>query len=419
MSMPRVFCFARAAQRGTTSARGALRDIPFDFFKLDNTMKRHALIGCVLGAFALGAHASSDSSVTLFGIIDQGLLYSSNQGGAHALQMVSGTTAPTKWGLRGVEDLGGGNKALFMLSSTFSANNGTAWPSGRVFGDYAWLGLSNDHLGTVKLGRQSDSMIAYLGDFSAVGSWGGTFFAHPFDNDNLWDSFLLNNAVRYESVSFGGFDFGATYAFSNKASATSGSGSGFADNRVWEAAARYRMGPFSTALVYEQIDHPGDDAPGAFGAVDAADANFAASGQRIYGIGMGYSFQRVDLHANVTRTTLSEPTGEYQSTNFSGASSMSFDNVEVNVVYHVTPVFSLEGAYMYTTAKVDGSAPHWNQAGLVAEYALSRRTSVYAQGVYQRVTGDGSPFAHAQINTLSPASGNTQSVAGIGLRHFF
>ncbi|RKF46943.1 porin [Paraburkholderia fungorum] len=382
-------------------------------------MKRHALLGCVLSAVALGAHASNDNSITLFGIIDQGVVYSPNQGGSRAIQMVSGTTAPTKWGLRGTEDLGGGNKALFMLSTTFSANNGTSWPSGRMFGDYAWLGLANDRLGTLKLGRQSDSMIAYLGDFSAVGSWGGTFFAHPFDNDNLWDSFLLNNAVRYESISVAGFDVGATYAFSNKAASTSGSGSGFADNRVWEAAARYRAGPFSAALVYEQLDHPGDDGPGTLGAVDVADANFTSNGQRIYGIGMGYAFQRAELHANLTRTTLSEPTSEYQSPGFNGASSMSFDNVEINAVYHFTPVFSVEGAYTYTAAKVNGSAPHWNQFGLVAEYALSHRTSIYAQGVYQRVTGDGSPFAHAQINTLSPASGDVQSVVGIGLRHFF
>ncbi|MGB8422840.1 porin [Paraburkholderia sp.] len=399
--------------------RHAPRGIPFDLYPLNDNMKQHALLGCVLSAVALGAHASNDNSITLFGIIDQGIVYTPNQGGSRAVQMVSGTTAPTKWGLRGTEDLGGGNKALFMLSTTFSANNGTSWPSGRMFGDYAWLGLSNDRLGTLKLGRQSDSMIAYLGDFSAVGSWGGTFFAHPFDNDNLWDSFLLNNAVRYESISFAGFDVGATYAFSNKAASTSGVGSGFADNRVWEAAARYHTGPFSAALVYEQLSHPGDDGPGTLGAVDVADANFTANGQRIYGIGVGYAFQQAELHANITRTTLSEPTSEYQSTSFNGASSMSFDNVELNAVYHVTPTFSVEGAYTYTSAKVNGSAPHWNQVGLVAEYALSHRTSVYAQGVYQHATGDGSPFAHAQINTLSPASGDVQSVVGIGFRHFF
>src|SRR5476651_2128880 len=119
-------------------------------------MKQHALLGWVLGAVALSAHASNDNSITLFGIIDQGIVYTPNQGGSRAFQMVSGTTAPTKWGLRATEDLGGGNKALFMLSTTFSADNGTSWPSGRIFGDSAWLGLSNDRFGTLKLGRQSD-----------------------------------------------------------------------------------------------------------------------------------------------------------------------------------------------------------------------------------------------------------------------
>ena len=88
--------------------RHAPRGIPFDLYPLNDNMKRHALLGCVLSAVALGAHASNDNSITLFGIIDQGIVYTPNQGGSRAVQMVSGTTAPTKWGLRGTEDLGGG-----------------------------------------------------------------------------------------------------------------------------------------------------------------------------------------------------------------------------------------------------------------------------------------------------------------------
>lgn len=380
-------------------------------------MKNHLLVLAVLSAGATPAFAQS--SVTLYGRMDDGLFYTDNQNGNHAFQFIDSSTEGTKWGLRGVEDLGGGTKAIFNLSSTFSVANGTLWPSGRIFGDNAWVGLSNTAAGTVKLGRQGDSMIEYLGAFAAGGSWGGAFFAHPYDNDNIWNTFFVNNAVKYQSVSYGGFEFGGMYAFSNKSVATSGSGSGFADNRLWGAGIRYANGPFKAAAVYEQLSNPGDDAAGALGAVDVADANFTATGQRMYGVGASYAFARVVLHANITRTTISNPTSEWQNAAFTGASSMSFNNYELNAVYHATTALALEAAYTYTDAKVSGASPHWNQCGLIANYSLSKRTSVYVEGVYQRVDGDGSQFSQAQINNLPAASGDSQAVLGIGMRHAF
>jgi general bacterial porin, GBP family len=380
-------------------------------------MNLRMLAGWGLGIAVTAAHAQS--SVTLYGRMDDGIFYTTNQGGYHAFQFIDSSTQGTKWGLKGTEVLGGGWSAIFNLGSIFSVANGTTWPSGRIFGDYAYVGLSDNKIGTVKLGRQEDAMIEYLGPFTAGGSWGGAFFAHPYDNDNIWNTFIVNNVVRYQSANYAGLEFGGLYAFSNKASATSGTGGGFADNRLWAAGARYQSGPFRIAAVYEQLDNPGDDAPGTYGAVDVADANFTAASQRIYGVGVGYALRAVELHAAFTRTTLSEPTSEWESPNFTGASSMSFNNYEVNAVYHMTPQIDLKGAYVYTEAKVSGSAPHWNEGGLIANYAFSRRTSVYLEGVYQRVSGGGSQFAQADINDLPQASGDSQAVIGLGMKHTF
>lgn len=88
------------------------------------------------------------------------------------MQFLSSPTETSVWGLRGSEDLGGGNKVIFKLGSAFSTANGTSWPSGRIFGDYAWIGLSSTSAGTIKLGRMLDSVGDYLGDFAATGSWG-------------------------------------------------------------------------------------------------------------------------------------------------------------------------------------------------------------------------------------------------------
>lgn len=380
-------------------------------------MMRHLWVAGALGSFALAGHAQS--SVDLYGRIDSGIFYSTNQGGSHALQFVSAPTEASVWGLRGVEDLGGGTQAIFRLGSLFSSANGTNWPSGSLFGDYAWVGLSNPTAGTVKMGRMLDTVGDYLGDFSAGGSWGGEFYAHPYDNDNLWGTYMVNNAIKYQSIRIAGLEFGGMYALSNKSAATSGSGSGFADNRLWAAGAAYRIGRVKLAAVYEQLDHPGDDAAGSTGAVDIADANFTAARQRIFGLGASYGFDRLELSSNVTRTVLSSPTSEWQNPAFTGAASMSFDNYELDAVYHATPALAVKGAYTYTTASVAGRAPHWNQFGLIAEYALSKRTRVYVDGVYQRVHGDGSQFSSAQINNLSPASGDTQALLGVGIKHSF
>ncbi|ABB07981.1 porin [Burkholderia lata] len=380
-------------------------------------MENKIILSCALALCTLNAHAQS--SVTLYGVIDNGLFYSTNQGGKHAVQFLSSPTETSVWGLRGSEDLGGGNKVIFKLGSAFSMANGTAWPSGRIFGDYAWIGLSSTSAGTLKLGRMLDSVGDYLGDFAATGSWGGALYAHPYDNDNLWATYMVNNAVKYQSIELAGVTFGGMYAFSNKAGAASGSGSGFADNRLWAAGLAYEIGRLKLAAVYEQLDHPGDDAPGSLGAVDVLDANFTAARQRIFGLGAHYAFDRFEIGSNVTRTVLEMPTGEWQNPAFTGASGLSFNNYELNATFHATAAVDVKGAYTYTTASVDGKHPHWNQFGLLAEYALSKRTQVYLDAVYQRVHGDDTPFSQAQINTLSPASGNTQALVGLGIRHRF
>jgi GBP family porin len=262
-------------------------------------------------------------------------------------------------------------------------------------------------------------MVEYLWPYSAGGDWGGSHFAHPYDNDNIWGTFLVNNVVKYRSPEYNGFSFGGMYAFSNKSTSTSGDGSGFADNRMWGAGVRYVTGGLSVALAYEQLSNPGDDSSSAKGAIDTDDYTFTTKSQALFGLGILYNFPVVTVAANITRTTLSEPTSLYSNSAFTGASSMSFNNYEVNAVYHVTPAFDLKGAYTYTRASVSGKSPHWNQVGLIAEYSLSKRTSVYGAGIYQKVHGDGSEFSNAQINNFSTSSGDSQSALLIGLKHSF
>src|SRR5581483_7613498 len=167
-------------------------------------MKRQfalAIGGCLCAA----AHAQS--SVTLYGLIDNGLSYVSNQRGHSAVLASTGNIVGDRWGVTGSEDLGGGLKAIFRLENGFTGTNGTLQQGGRLFGRQAWVGMSNAY-GAVTMGRQYDSVVDYLAPRSLAQSFvGGLEFMHPMDNDNFGDFFRLDNAIKFASADFSGLKF--------------------------------------------------------------------------------------------------------------------------------------------------------------------------------------------------------------------
>ncbi|CAB3787676.1 hypothetical protein LMG28614_02548 [Paraburkholderia ultramafica] len=78
--------------------------------------------------------------------------------------------------------------------------------------------------------------------------YGGTLASHPYDNDNLNNSVRINNAVKYQSVDYGGFKLGALYGFSNAAGS-------FADSRASSVGASYTFGGLKVAAgpKYNQV----------------------------------------------------------------------------------------------------------------------------------------------------------------------
>src|SRR5689334_25129546 len=181
-------------------------------------MKKSLLALAAMGAFAGVAHAQS--SVTLYGIIDEGFNYTSNvqtaagagRSGQHLYNLSSGVLQGSRWGLRGTEDLGGGLKAVFVLESGFDVNSGKSGQGGALFGRQAYVGLSSQ-FGTVTLGRQYDSVVDYVGPLEAGDQWGGYIAAHPGDIDNFNNAYRTNNTVKYTSADYGGLKFGGTYSF--------------------------------------------------------------------------------------------------------------------------------------------------------------------------------------------------------------
>jgi GBP family porin len=386
-------------------------------------MKKTLTVAALTGLCATAAHAQS--SVTLYGLIDASLTYTSNQRvaagsttGHSNWQATDGSVNKSRWGLRGAEDLGGGLKAIFTLENGFNVFNGNLGQNGREFGRQAFVGLAGEQLGAVTLGRQYDSMVDYLGPLALTGTqYGGTEFAHPFDNDNLNNSFRVNNSVKYQSPNFAGLKFGALYGFSNQAG-------GFSNNRAYSFGASYNYGPLNFAAAYLQLNNSvtGPAITNTGGAV-AGDGPFVANRQRTWGAGLNYIFGPATAGFVFTQTRLNQ-TFAITSTGFTTPIALTggdfrFNNYEVNGRYLLTPALSLAGAYTYTDAKYQGVSPKWHQFNLQAAYALSKRTDVYVQGVYQKVNGAGGLGVGAGINGLAQSATDKQVAVSAGVRHRF
>ncbi|MEK6350173.1 MAG: porin [Burkholderia sp.] len=381
-------------------------------------MKKIVLAGMSAGFALLPIAGFAQSSVTLYGVIDEGLNYTNNSNGHSAYQMQSGFAQGSRWGLKGTEDLGGGMSALFQLENGFDVNSGALGQGHRMFGRQAYVGLGSKQFGTVTFGRQYDSVVDYLAPLTANGNWAGYLLSHPYDNDNTDNSFRLNNSVKYTSQNYGGFSFGGLYGFSNQAG-------GFANNRAYSLGAQYTGGPLQLAAAYMQINRAGANAGGAL-ATD--DTDFVAGREQVWGAGVNYTIGPAVLGFVYSHTTLNDATSSVYVGNFANtANSLKFDNFEVNAKYDITKAAYVGAMYNYTIGHFNSTAgnakPKWHQFGLMADYALSKRTDVYVQGMYQHLAG-GSAVA-APLNTAyitgadAPSSTSNQFVARVAMRHLF
>jgi predicted porin len=377
-------------------------------------MKRTTVLkaGALALALPVALSAQAQSSVTLYGLISSGVVYSNSQRGANgqahsAVQFASGPLQTPRWGMKGSEDLGGGLSAIFTLESGYSIGTGAMSQGGRLFGRQAFVGLSSADFGTVTLGRQYDQAVT-LCVYSSSCQFAG-IGPHVGDNDNVFDTFRINNSVQYKSPVIKGLQFEGLYGFSNAPG-------GFSNNNAYSAGIQYAMGAFSVGAIFVQLNSP-NDATNQNGAV-VGDYGFTspfitnpASGsgvraQRIAGVGGGYKWGTWNLSAIYTNTRF-----DYRDT-----SRLTLSNAEVSVYDYVRPNLLIGLAYVYTTGQYapQDSQPTYHQVNAGVDYFLSKRTDVFWHATYQRAAGDAQ---YAQIYTLSPSGTKNQFAATLGIRH--
>ena len=390
-------------------------------------MKKSLLALPALVVFAGVAHAQS--SVTLYGLVDEGFNINTNAGGQHLYNLSSGVMQASRWGLRSAEDLGGGLKAIFVLENGFDLNTGKLGQGGLEFGRQAYVGLSSNY-GTVTIGRQYDSVVDYVGLLEAGDQWGGYIAAHPGDVDNFNNDFRVNNAIKFASNNYNGLTFGGVYSLGGVPGATG-------RNQIFSLGAAYNKGPLVLGAGYLNVRNPNVSFFGnsTSGTVSSTTSNVSspvfwgfgsANTYQVIGAGGAYTIGAATIGATYSNIKLMNLGASYASP-FAGQTA-TFNNGEVNFKYQLTPALLVGAAYDYTRgSKIDGSsAAQYHQVSVGVDYALSKRTDVYVVGVYQHALGDtlsstGTTVvpAVASISNLTPSANQNQLTARVGIRAKF
>ncbi|WP_027816338.1 porin [Paraburkholderia bannensis] len=339
--------------------------------------------------------AWAQSSVTMFGLVDAGVTYVSNEGGSKNVKFDDGIYAPNLFGFRGAEDLGGGYRAIFALVNQFSMANGSI-VGGGLFARNAYVGLESSQYGSITLGNQYEFMVDSLfsrgstisNDLSGLyGFRNGPFqrLALPdnptgaFDWDRTAGSKPIANSVKYTSPTVGGFSGGVLYSFGGVA------GSVGADNAV-SAGLNYEVGAFGAGAAYTNEKY-------------GPAAGVPSTSVRNWGAGMHYSLGNVTAKALVTTVHNS----------FNGAGVWM---AEAGAEWKVRPAILFGAKYMYMKGNEAVSNNHAHQFTASVEYFLSKRTAVYVSADYQRANSG----ANAQINGILDANGASSSANQLAAR---
>ena len=322
-----------------------------------------------LAVLAAAGAASAQSSVTLYGRLDAGLVslkdqISTGADGVTRTKLDSNVLNNSLWGMKGTEDLGGGLAANFVLEQGFSVDSGANANNDRAFHRQATVGLSGS-FGSVALGRN------YPAYDSLRGATNNTADTNMAVTNDVWAvgkdySNRTNNSVRFDSAVYNGFSGAVSYGFGENKDVTPGAKS----TDTLSLHVKYANGPLLAGYGY----HGEKQANG-----DTFKYNLFAG---------SYDFGVAKLNAGYNNAKLA-----------ANGEDKEFQ-VGVSAPFGATTVY-----FGYANAKNDKAGVETKRTGfdLAATYALSKRTTAYAG-----------------YKTFEIKDANKEATAvGVGIRHVF
>ncbi|PUA18198.1 porin [Glaciimonas sp. PCH181] len=389
-------------------------------------MKKSLIALAVLGAIAGAAQAQS--SVTIYGIVDTGVTYTNKALNATTgktgskFALTSGNIQGSRLGFKGVEDLGGGLKAVFQLEAGFANDTGALQGdkgSTNLFRRKSVVGLSGDNFGTVLLGRQTD-ITDDVSQWTSVQDFGGVTGAVGHNLDRL-EGTRTQNSIRYNTPSLSGFTASAIYGFGETAGQTTA-------GQSFGLGGQYANGPLGLFATYYQSKKgatPSD--------VSLTNATVFTAGNpgdtalKTFSLGASYQVGPARLYGNWSRvkqplatTTGAVPGGLVPAGTFTIGSinNSKADIFELGTNYALTAPLHLLASVQYsklTFVDAGSQKGKLTQFNLGTDYFLSKRTDLYAFASYLRAKDAINP------GILGDTTGgsNNQTAVTVGIRHKF
>jgi predicted porin len=339
-------------------------------------MKNIAFSGFTLAVLAAASTAQAQSTVTLYGTIDESVAYYNNVGPHSSVQLQGANLATNKWGLKGTEDLGGGLQTVFLLENAFDINTGALKQGGRMWGKQAYVGLASDTLGSVVFGRQYDPTVDFI--LEITGDAYGPAFTTSGDADNNDKTIRVQNAIKYKSPTYSGLRYELLYGVGGIAGQpTSG--------QTYSAAVRYDNGGLSLATGYLYANDPVGGGTSGANTNESVTPLFSGTpmvgSRQMVHLAAQYVFGRFTANVRYSNAQY-KPYINYGAFN----RTETYNTGAGSLGYQVTPFELLTIGYTYTKSS-GGSAATYNTIAVGSIYSLSKRTSLYASAGYNHASG--------------------------------
>ncbi|MEM5331250.1 porin [Paraburkholderia sp. JHI2823] len=391
-------------------------------------MKKVAISGAVGALFAVAAtSAFAQSSVTLYGLVDNAIRYQTNAaaGGSDQVSMTSGPETHSRWGLRGSEDLGDGLSAVFRLENGFEAFNGQLHESNTIFSRQAYVGLSSNKWGSLTFGRQYAPAYDTLGDvFDPLTV--GNYWQNSWMYNGVGSYLTVNNSVKYKGT-FDNLSIDALYGFGNQPGSV-GLGATYA------VELTYAYGPAQLNVGFQQVSVP----TSATGSSVGNNIGSAINGGKntFYHVSGAYQLNQ-DIRLLAGWLHGQDQTGltDYNMQQGGAPALHGFSRNRIDDTYYVganwqaTAPLLFTFAYYYGQTRnallLDGSLGRGtNQSATVlAEYSFSKHTEVYGIADWARGTGAFSADYPGGVDANNKATNNigrtNQLGLAVGLRKMF
>jgi predicted porin len=337
-------------------------------------MKKSLLALAVLTAVTGAAYAQS--SVTIYGKVDLGLVMDSGSAAGKSIRVSSGVTGGSRLGFKGVEDLGGGMKAAFQLETGYCADSAAGAPnfctgSNQFMGRQAHGDLTGS-FGAISAGRQYSLGFNNLSTIDPF----GTGFAGQVNNIVDPSGIRLNNSATYTTPTIGGFNASAEIALGEQTG-------NWQANRETGGALTYANGPAYVGFTYYGVDN----------------AAGTSTARKNYLLGGTYDFGIVKLHALGQKST--------------GAVGLDVLDLMGGVTVPLGGG-QLLASYIHHNDRNDVTNHDASQWGAGYLYPLSKRTSIYT--AYAKINNQ-----HGAAFTVGNATeaGTGNKAFNLGVVHNF